>query len=203
MSGEGGRAEVARIVSRETLDRLDVFAGLVTTWTKRINLVAPATLESLWSRHILDSLQLLDHAPGAGHWLDFGSGGGFPGAVIAIASPAHRVTLVESDQRKATFLRTALRETGSTGQVIAKRIEQIPPQGAQVVSARAVAPLPKLLDLALPHLAPDGILLAPKGKNYRTELQEALATHAATCDTLPSRTDSEAVILKMTEISRV
>ncbi|MEP5199055.1 MAG: 16S rRNA (guanine(527)-N(7))-methyltransferase RsmG, partial [Paracoccaceae bacterium] len=109
-------------VSRETLERLDIYAALLAHWTKSINLVSPNSLPVLWQRHFLDSAQILPFVE-EGSWLDVGSGGGFPGAVIAIMSEKATVELVESDQRKATFLRTVARETGVGFKVHAKRIE--------------------------------------------------------------------------------
>ena len=114
-------------VSRETLERLDVYADLLRRWTRKINLVSKGSLEGLWTRHFLDSAQLLTLAPESSvSWADLGSGGGFPGAVVAVLAaetrPDLKVTLVESDQRKAVFLRTVLRETGVAGDVLTARI---------------------------------------------------------------------------------
>ena len=131
-------------VSRETMERLDIYADLLRSWTKRINLVSNKTLPMLWQRHFLDSAQLFPFVT-EGLWLDVGSGGGFPGAVIAIMSPDTPVTLVESDQRKAAFLRTVARETGVGFQVKAERMEALPPAQANRFSARALAPLTELL----------------------------------------------------------
>ena len=157
-------------VSRETFERLEHFAALLTRWNPRINLVAKSTLSGVWTRHIQDSLQVLRAVSDpVDHWADLGSGGGFPGLVVALAAPEHgsigRVTLVDSDQRKATFLRTVLRETGVDASVIAGRIEQIEPLEADILSARALADLTVLLGFAERHLHPDGRCLFQKGKN--------------------------------------
>lgn len=194
-------------VSRETLDRLRTYAGLLEKWNPRINLVSRATLGSLWTRHFLDSAQLLDLAPaGAGHWCDLGSGGGFPGLVIAILGgdrrPGLRVTLIEADRRKAAFLRTVARETGTAATILDARIEAAPAQAADVVSARALAPLAPLLSLADRHLAPGGSALFPKGARYREELREALELWTFRCENLRSQTDPDAVILRISELSR-
>lgn len=193
-------------VSRETSERLDIYAALLDRWSPRINLVSPKTLPQLWERHILDSAQLFTLAKGE-RWVDLGSGGGFPGLVLAIlaaaAKPDVHMTLVEADQRKATFLRTVLRETGIPGDVICDRIEKVPPLGAESLTARALAPLRDLLAYAERHLAPGGRALYMKGRGARDEVQDALARWRFDCQTYPSRTDPEAVILSIGDIERV
>jgi len=195
-------------VSRETSARLERFAALVRKWSPRINLVAPGTLDALETRHMADSAQLLDHAVAdAQLWADLGSGGGFPGAVVAILAaerrPSLRVVCVESDQRKATFLRTVSRETGVRFEVIADRAEAIAPLGADVVSARALAHLPKLLGLVARHLAPEGVALLPKGARHAEELAEARNRWRFACETAKSGVEADAVILKIGAIRRV
>lgn len=195
-------------VSRETLQRFDIYAGLLQKWNPAINLVAKTTLAHLWDRHFFDSAQLFDLAPeNASKWLDLGSGGGFPGLVIAILAHERaanlQITCVESDQRKAVFLRTVIRETGINAEVLTARIEDLPPQGADIISARALAPLRELIGLAEPHLAPHGIALFPKGAQVANEMTDALETWAFRVDEYPSRTDDQAVILKIGDIRRV
>lgn len=201
---DGAEAFAAsRDVSRETLERLTIYADLLRKWNRRINLVAPSSLSALWTRHFLDSAQLVDLAPESpANWVDLGSGGGFPGLVAAIllAEQPTAITLVESDQRKATFLRTVVRETGIDTAVLAKRIEDVPPLGAQVLSARALAPLPDLLHHCARHLAPGGLALLPKGARSEEEIAKALETWEFHCEKVPSQTDDSAVILKITEI---
>ena len=194
-------------VSRETLDRLEIYADLLRRWTARINLVSRTTLDELWHRHFLDSAQLFDLAPDdARRWTDLGSGGGFPGMVIAILAaercPELDVTLIDSDARKVTFLRTVARETSVRTTVIAARAEEAAGTSADVVSARALAPLPALLPLALRHLAAGGIALFPKGAQHRDEIAEALEHWAFDCDNIPSRTEGESVILRIGDIRR-
>ncbi len=200
-------APTALDVSRETQARLQTYAGLLEKWNPRINLVSRATLGALWTRHFLDSAQLLDLAPETTrHWCDLGSGGGFPGLVLAILAPERRpglrFTLIESDQRKAAFLRTVLRETGAGATVLDSRIEDAPPQTADIVSARALAPLPALLGLAARHLAPQGTGIFPKGVRHEDELRESLELWHFRCEKLPSQTDPDAVILRISELSR-
>ncbi|MGO4851760.1 16S rRNA (guanine(527)-N(7))-methyltransferase RsmG [Phaeovulum sp. W22_SRMD_FR3] len=195
-------------VSRETLDKLIRYAELLEKWNPAINLVSKSTLSTLWSRHMLDSAQVFALLPqGARHWADLGSGGGFPGLVIAIlaaeTAPNLQVTLVESDRRKATFLSTVLRETGVTARVLAERIEAVPPLAADVLSARALAALPQLLAFAEMHLAGTGIAVFPKGSAWKTELDEARKIWSFALEEQPSVTDPEAVILKIQGVSRV
>ncbi len=189
-------------VSRETLEQLEIYADLLTTWNKRINLVSPKSLDQLWTRHFLDSAQLLRLDSDAKHWVDLGSGGGFPGAVVAImAGTEMKTSLIEADQRKATFLRALARET--TGfEVIASRVEDVDAQNADVVSARALAPLPLLLNYVSQHLRAGGRAILPKGKKAQSEIREALEHWRFDCETHPSETDSEAVVLTIGDIKR-
>ncbi len=195
-------------VSRETIERLEIYADLLEKWNSRINLVAKPTIKDLWSRHILDSLQLFDlAADSATSWADLGSGGGFPGLVVAILAaerrPQLRVTLVESDQRKAVFLRTVARKAGIEASVLAKRIEAIAPLETDVLSARALAPLPVLLGHAERHLAPEGMALFPKGAGWRQEVKDALEHWRFRCEDIASQTSSDGAILRLGEIERV
>ncbi len=195
-------------VSRETNERLHIYAKLLRTWNPKINLVAPSTLHDLWSRHFVDSAQLYALVPhGFDHWVDLGSGGGFPGLVIAILAQEQagtsRVTLVESDGRKSAFLRTVLRETGVSATVITKRIEAVPPLSASVVSARALAPLSKLLEFAHLHLSETGIALLQKGQNWEKEMPDAESAWQFSYRIDKSVVDENSVILSVTGVGRV
>ncbi|MEM8802522.1 MAG: 16S rRNA (guanine(527)-N(7))-methyltransferase RsmG [Pseudomonadota bacterium] len=194
-------------VSRETLERLDIYAELLRKWTAKINLVAASTLEELWIRHFLDSVQLLALAPHGRHWVDLGSGGGFPGAVVAVLAreihPETAFTLVEADQRKAAFLRNVFRETEVKGKVIAARAEKIASLHANILSARALAPLSNLLEFSERHIATDGCALFLKGKKANEEIAQALEHWRFDCETHVSKTDEDAVILKIGAIERV
>ncbi|MBO9395342.1 16S rRNA (guanine(527)-N(7))-methyltransferase RsmG [Shimia sp. R9_2] len=194
-------------VSRETFQRLQVLADLLVKWNPRINLVSKSTLDALWERHILDSVQVMRSAPhNVAHWVDIGSGGGFPGLVIALMSEEptapQKVTLIESDQRKCAFLRTVLRETGVKAAVLTERIEKVSPQNADVLSARALADLPLLFDFTERHLRADGVGLFPKGASWQKELKSVQESWSFDCEVVKSITDSQAVILKVGELKR-
>lgn len=197
----------ARPVSRETLDRLDQYETLLKKWNPAINLVSKSTLDQAWTRHFLDSAQLFDLAPAdATTWSDFGSGGGLPGLVIACLAaeerPDLRVTLVESDQRKAAFLMSAARALQTTVQVFSVRAESLAPMSAGVASARALAPLADLIGIAHRHLASNGVAIFPKGARHHDELQQALENWRFSYETIPSLTDPDAVIYRIMEIER-
>ena len=189
-------------VSRETDACCKKFAALVRLWNPRINLVSKASLEALETRHIADSTQVAQAIPDSITWADLGSGGGFPGLVVAICKPDAQVTLVESDQRKAVFLRRAAGELGLAVTVYPKRIEDVPPLLPDVISARALAPLEKLIPLAIRHGRPDTRYVFPKGAKHRDEIEAARASWRFDIDVQPSRTEKEAVILVMENIQR-
>jgi len=199
---------VASNVSRETQERLEIYATLLRKWSPRINLVAKSTLDDLWTRHIADSAQIFHLAPHpVDHWADLGAGGGFPGLVVAImargtGSPRH-VTLVESDQRKCAFLRTVIRETGAPASVVAARIEDVDPLDADVISARALAHLTTLLEYADLHLAPGGTALFHKGRSWKKEIAEARSKWKFRHRVAKSDTETGPVILSITGASRV
>lgn len=189
----------------DTFDKLGLFADLVLKWNPRINLVAKSQLGTLWARHIADSAQL--HAlgvPKATLWADFGSGGGFPGIVLAILAtelaPERHFVLVESDLRKSAFLMEAARQLGLPVQVRAERAEALAPLGAQVVSARALAPLEMLFGLISPHMAPDAIAVLPKGAAHQSEIDAARAKWDFLVEVAPSRTEDAAKILIVSEL---
>jgi 16S rRNA (guanine527-N7)-methyltransferase len=194
-------------VSRETFAALENFEALVRRWNPAINLVSKASLVGLRDRHTIDSAQLLAFCPSsAQRWVDLGSGGGFPGLVIAILArelrTALHVTLVESDARKATFLREAVRVLNLDADIRNERIESLLRLEADVLSARALAPLAGLLSYAEQHLQTEGVALFPKGAKHNEELVEArklwrfdLVSHA-------SLLDSEAAVLEIRKVQR-
>jgi 16S rRNA (guanine527-N7)-methyltransferase len=192
-------------VSRETREKLELLERELRRWQAIKNLVGPATLDRIWDRHIVDSLQLLDLAPEARTWLDLGSGAGFPGLVLAIAGAERglRVHLVESNSRKCAFLRHVVRLAGAPATIHEARLEAVIPGfvgRAEVVSARALAALPLLLEWTEPLLKAGTIGLFPKGRDAEIELTEARKRWTFAADILPSRTDSEARILRITSI---
>jgi 16S rRNA (guanine527-N7)-methyltransferase len=194
-------------VSRETFEALKSFESLVQKWSPAINLVSKSTLVSTWDRHIADSAQVFASSPAnAMSWVDLGAGGGFPGLVVAILArekaPGLHVTLVESDLRKATFLRHAAQALALDVTVRSERIESLSLLNADVISARALAPLPLLLDLAAKHLRPDGVAIFPKGARYEEELFAAKAFWTFDVDARPSLSESGAAILVLRNIHR-
>lgn len=195
-------------VSRETMGRLETYVTLLEKWNPKINLVSRSTLAEIWDRHIVDSGQLLRLAPeNAKKWVDIGSGGGFPGLVIAILSkelhPERYVTLVESDQRKCAFLRTVARETGCDVSVLAERVEKMAPLDADILSARALADLPALLSFASLHLNENGTCLFPKGMNWEKEVEAAQDSWRFDYEAIRSETSQDAVILRINGIEHV
>jgi 16S rRNA (guanine(527)-N(7))-methyltransferase RsmG len=188
-------------VSRETEEALRAFVALLLRWNARINLVAERDEAKVWQRHVLDSLQLLPLLPpGTGPMIDLGSGGGFPGIILATATgwPTH---LVEADKRKAAFLQEAARHLClSQVQVHAERIETAALPRAAVLTARALAPLPVLLGHAHRLLAPGGVALFPKGRGAEDELTAAARGWTMRAERFPSRTDPAATILRLSEI---
>ncbi len=193
-------------VSRETLDRLEAFAELVRKWNPKINLVSKRDLGELWERHIVDSAQVFQHAGEAMRWVDLGSGGGFPGVVVAVLSaetyPEREFVFVESDQRKAVFLRTAAREINLNITILSQRIEQVEPLNADILSARALADLSALLGFADRHLSKDGVALFLKGARWKEEHSVAQRHWSYTCDAIRSTTNTAAAVLKIQDIAR-
>lgn len=190
-------------VSRETLDRLRAYEALVAKWTPVINLVSKNTVGDIWQRHIMDSLQLsglVQHD--AQKIADFGSGAGFPGAILAIALPDRNITLVESDKRKATFLRTAMRELDLKANVLDERVEAIDPLGADLITARALAPLSDLLNMSSIHSATGTKCLFLKGRTFAAEISEAKTKWKFDVVAHPSLTDNESRILEIRDFQR-
>jgi 16S rRNA (guanine527-N7)-methyltransferase len=196
-----------QIVSRETMQALREFEALVRRWTPAINLISKSSVPVIWDRHIVDSAQLFALRPqGAQHWIDIGSGGGFPGLVIAIlaqeAAPGMKITLVESDARKSTFLRTAAKSLGLNVDVITDRVELLPNMQAEVLSARALAPLVDLIPYAIQHLAPDGVALFPKGARHSEEVAAARQRWLFDIESRVSVSEPDAAILIIRNIER-
>lgn len=210
MPVDAGRAQVltANAVSRETVARLDTYVTQLRRWQTVKNLVGPATLSEVWTRHIADALQLRALAPEATRWLDLGSGAGIPGLILAIAGCERldfHVDLVDSNARKCAFLTETARLTGAPARIHNARIEDVIAAriGTEIVCARALAPLTQLLAWTEPLLKTGTVALFPKGRDVQSELTEAAQRWRFVYDLLPSRTDSDARIVRVTALSRV
>lgn len=193
-------------VSRETEDRLRAYAALLEKWNAKINLIGRSTVEDIWNRHIRDSLQVVSLAPPQPRvWADLGSGGGLPGIVAAIvlADTPTRFHLIEADRRKATFLRETIRQLRLNAEVHSDRIEKVNPLRADVVSARALAPLVDLCLLAHPHLAQGSVCIFPKGKSWADEVTDARLGWRFDISSYPSETSADSAILVLKDLAHV
>ena len=192
-------------VSRETFLKLEILADGVERWQPKPNLIANGTLDDLWSRHIADSLQSIALKPSAKHWIDIGSGGGFPGLVIAACmamSEDSTVHLVESNSKKCAFLRQMNRQMGAKAEIHAERIESAAKRIStpEIVTARALAALPKLLDLASPWLLDGAIGLFHKGRDFEAEIKECDGLWEFDLINHPSTISDESVILEISNL---
>lgn len=205
------RAEALAIagqnVSRETFRRLEQFVELLLRWQRSTNLIASSTLPRLWTRHVADSLQLLPLVPDARTWADLGAGAGFPGLVIACAlaeTSGAEVHLIESNQKKASFLREAARSLSLPAIVHAQRIEDFATGNTQafdVITARALAPLDRLLGYAIPLLKTGAVGLFPKGQDVAAELTQAAKSWKIDTDLIPSKTDRQGRIVLVRNVA--
>lgn len=194
-------------VSRETQEILDEYANELRRWTKAINLVSPKTVEDIEQRHIADSSQIFDLAPArVSSWCDMGSGGGLPGIVLAAhyreSSPETEFYLIESDKRKCAFLRMMASRFSLNVRVLQGRIEDVSPQNASVVSARALAPLTVLLKMSLRHALPGGVSIFPKGAEFAAEVEQARKDWEFDLETHTSQTDGNSKILLVRNLKR-
>jgi 16S rRNA (guanine527-N7)-methyltransferase len=191
-------------VSRETRDQLEALVHTLGRWQKAVNLVGKSTIEDIWIRHILDSAQVVPLIPQKARLLaDLGRGGGFPGLVLAAMRPELQVTLIEADARKGAFLGEAGRRMGLRNQpkVVVSRLEAAPPAGADVVTARALAPLSQLLSWAAPHKGDTAICLFHKGKGWQVEVAEAKKDWDFEAQPFSSVTDRDSVLLRISQFS--
>jgi len=194
-------------VSRETFERLEILVALLTDWNRRLNLVSTSTIDSIWQRHVIDSAQLVTiHPTHFGRWVDIGTGGGFPGLVMAILgaelTPDMEYVLLEAHRRKAEFLSRVVRATDIHARIVSERAEAVGPMGANRVSARAVAPLVSLLPLVARHLDHNGIALLMKGEAADEEIHIARQTWSFTIRSHGSMTGTGAVLV-LSEIAPV
>jgi len=189
-------------VSRETFERLKIYHDLLLKWQAKINLVSNDSVSDIWHRHFLDSLQLKKHLPkNEKAIIDIGSGAGFPGMVLSIIGVPH-IQLVESDGKKTSFLHEVSRLTGAIVTIYQGRAEDIFIENAGVIIARAVAELKSLLLLTAPHVSHETICLFPKGKNYAKEIEDAKKEWLFDYEVLPSITDKQGVILRLSNLKR-
>jgi 16S rRNA (guanine527-N7)-methyltransferase len=188
-------------VSRETQQRLETFVDLLAKWRDVTNLISSASFDHIWLRHVADSAQILSLAPEAKRWIDLGSGAGFPGMVLAIQladTPGALVHLIESDQRKCAFLREVARETGAAAEIHAARIEAIAPQSLMpmdAVTARALAPLPILINYAKPWIERGATGIFPRGRTVEAQAAAFAPPAGLRFETVNSRIDPNAAIL--------
>ncbi len=190
-------------VSRETLERLDAYVGLLAKWQQRINLVSASSLADVWRRHILDSGQIIDYLPAKpGRVLDLGSGAGFPGLVLTILG-VDGVELVESDGRKCAFLAEAARISGVSVIIHNQRIEALEAAPADVITARACAPLVELLSYAVRFWGSDTMIIALKGAHVDDELTSATKCWRMSVDRHSSRSDPNGTVLCLGNLDRV
>ncbi|HKR24713.1 MAG TPA: 16S rRNA (guanine(527)-N(7))-methyltransferase RsmG [Allosphingosinicella sp.] len=190
-------------VPRETMARLDAFAALIREESRHHNLVSRSTLGQLWSRHIADSAQLLAFAPSPeARWVDLGSGAGFPGLIVAVLHGGP-VTLVEERKLRADFLRRAAAALGVAVDIRQARVERLPPVPFEVISARAFAPLGRLLDLGTGLSTTNSVWILPKGRNAQSELEALDASWQGDFRLEPSVTDAEARIIVATGVRRL
>jgi 16S rRNA (guanine527-N7)-methyltransferase len=191
-------------VSRETMDKLEQLCALITKWTKAINLIAPNSVPDLWDRHIVDSAQVFHCAPDDWTcWTDLGSGGGLPALVVAILDQQKRpMTLIESDKRKCLFLTTARRELGLDIKIVNKRITDADVAKADVLSARALAPLNDLLGYAEKFLRREGTAIFPKGARYQEELDQAAQAWHFDVKAHTSQTNPDSRVFELSRIIR-
>lgn len=190
-------------VSRETLERLEIIVAELDKWRSKINLIGPSEFDQVWRRHVWDSWQLSEHVP-EGPIVDLGSGSGFPALVLAagFASEESHITMIESVGKKCAFLRAAVDSAALSARVIQGRVEAVNPVEAHCVTARAFAPLPKLLDYAEPWLEKGAYGVFPKGRRWQEELTSAQESWRFAYEAIPSKT-GDGAILKISEVSRV
>ncbi|MEC3861343.1 16S rRNA (guanine(527)-N(7))-methyltransferase RsmG [Mesobacterium sp. TK19101] len=196
------------ILASAEADKLERFQSIALKWNEKINLVSPVSAAEFWERHIVDSVQVFHvKQDWTGHYVDLGSGGGLPGLVCSILKRSRQmdgpITLVESDTRKATFLRTVNRELELEVVVVARRIEVIEKLNADILTARALAPLPTLLGFAQQHLSDTGAALFPKGASWQEEVTDAQTLWSFDLKTHQSHTNPDSRILEIEGISRV
>lgn len=189
-------------VPRGTMEKLHRYEEILKDWQSRMNLVGPATIPHIWERHFADSAQLVKHSLQGQKWLDIGAGGGFPGLVLATMEWGE-FTLVDSIAKKCRFLEQVVEELGLNNvSVICARVEELPPQQAEIGTARATASLEKLFGWMQRHVQKNGQFIFPKGRKWQEEVDQARKTYSFTLETKKSITDEEARILTVRDLKR-
>lgn len=193
---------LAKIVSRETIEKLETYHHLLLKWQDKINLISPNTVKQAWERHFIDSLQLYNHLPSTEiDLVDIGSGAGFPGLVLATMGVQH-VTLIESDRRKCIFLKEVVRALDLPNVVVLnKRIEQVEDIKADVVTARALASLNQLIEWSQAFLKPETVLIFPKGQQFEEEIKSCHLPENVKINIFDSVTDDQAKIITLSGLS--
>lgn len=190
-------------VPRGTVDRLIAYEHMLREWQQRMNLIGPATLDHIWTRHFADSAQLAYRVEAGCRWLDIGAGGGFPGLVLA-AMEWGEFILVDSVAKKCRFLEAVAAELRlSNVRILCARVEALPPLGVDVATARAAAPLHRLFEWALPHVSDKGRFVFPKGRNHASEMTEAEKYFTFEAELVQSRTDMDARIIVARNVRKV
>ena len=190
-------------VSRETLEKLDLVIEALDEWRTRANLIGRNEWPSIWTRHVWDSLQICDRIDDNARVVDLGSGAGFPGLMTACAKPEAHVTMIESVGKKCAFLRHAIDVAGLSATVIQERVESVGMFSVDIVTARAFAPLPKLLEYASPWLESGARGIFHKGQNWHEELTKAQQMWNFAYEAIPSRVGGSGILLEVTEFKRV
>ena len=195
-------------VSRETMERFQIYVDILVDWQAKTNLVAKSTLGAVWQRHICDSVQCRSIIPKATNWLDIGSGAGFPGLVVAIMeieNPDFKMQLVESNAKKCAFLRKVARETGTNVEVTLGRVESVAKQNVQtqVVSARALAPIDQLINLTQGWINQGAVGLFPKGRDYLVELEKCRGVWEFDLVTHDSMIENNSVLLEISDLKKL
>lgn len=190
-------------VSRETIEKLEIYISLLQQWNKKINLVSQQGMDQVWKRHVYDSLQLIRYLDSSVKSIaDLGSGGGFPGLILALSTDIP-VILIESDMRKTIFLREVLRQTKTQATVLCQRIENVNAISVDVVTARALTSLTQLLEFSKNILNKNGYCLFLKGRSVNLEIEEAQKNWKINYKTFSSQTNADGVIVKINQFERV
>jgi 16S rRNA (guanine527-N7)-methyltransferase len=194
--------QLAKIVSRETMIKLELYIHLLESWNRSVNLVSSKSAEEIWQRHIYDSAQLVSYLSSSKTIIDLGTGAGFPGLVLAMIG-SWDVTLIESDTKKCSFLREVARQTNTQVTIVNQRIETLVPWQVDVVTVRALAPLEKLLGYASPFLQERGVGIFLKGKMLEEEIEQARLAWSFDAEVIKSKTSCEGRVIKVKDIKQL